>query len=80
MSENEKCMFKEAFNRLIEDNDIIRTWLKMMITNEIEQVKGTIRNQELATLGGDPYGEENLKRLYRYREILEELNDSLSII
>lgn len=57
-------------------NELVRTWLKELYKNEIEEIKGTISNEHLWELGYDgkepnPHT-ENIKVLTEYLEVLEE--------
>lgn len=56
-------------------NEVHATWLKMMLEREIEEVKGTIDNEELFKKGSD--GEDiimhemNIQNLLYYQRELE---------
>lgn len=56
-------------------NETIKTWLKTLYQNEIEEIKGTISNERIWELGYD--GEEpnphteNIEVLTEYLEVLE---------
>lgn len=78
MSNELKAKFKEAFDEAIAGDECIRTWFEILITDEIKEMSGTIQNQKLASLGGDPYGEENLIRMKDYMLILMGIKDALS--
>ena len=62
-------------------NETVRTWLEELYSKEIEEIKGTIRNEHLWELGYD--GEEpnphteNIERLKEYIEILESKLEEL---
>lgn len=64
---------KKIFQDMLEGEEIMQNWLVMLLDREIEEIMGTISNQKLATLGGDPFGEENLARLDKYLAILWKL-------
>lgn len=57
-------------------NDTVRFWLENLYKDEIEEVRGTIRSEQLWELGysgeePNPHT-ENIKMLREYIEVLEE--------
>ena len=57
-------------------NEILKTWFELLYKNEIEEVKGDIKNEQMWELGYN--GEEpnphteNIKMKKEYIEMLEE--------
>lgn len=62
-------------------NEIVKVWLENLYKREIEEAKGTIKNEHLWELGYD--GEEpnphteNIETLKEYIKVLEEMLDEL---
>ena len=61
-------------------HELVKTWLKELYRNEIEEVKCAISNEEIWELGYDGEGSnlhtENLKILREYLNVLtEKLNN-----
>ena len=58
-----------------------KIWFKEMLDREIEEVKGTIRNQELWVLGSNQDTaellQENLSHLYSYLNMLVTKSNKL---
>lgn len=63
-------------------NETVKIWLNDLYNNEIEEVKGTIKNMRLCELGYDgeepnPYT-ENIKIQEEYIEVLKEKLEELN--